>query len=159
MSIYGGTTIVEMTATASSPSRPMRSRCGSSLKAINCFGLEEQLRGASLLTLCAVEVQGAREPDRAIAAARLVRDFCEPQPDRKVRLVVCPGLPLSQSPLSTLDRQIVDLLLPLEASGQLDMSLMPRTGKTISDLAGMGAPPESSHLSRLDHTRSNQRLP
>lgn len=97
------------------------------VKAINHAGLEEQLRGASLLTFCAVSVQGARDPERAIAAARLVRDFCEARPDRKVRLVVCSGLPLSQSPLSTLDRQIIDLLLPLEAGDQLDVFLIPRT--------------------------------
>ncbi|MDA9478896.1 hypothetical protein XI03_31295 [Bradyrhizobium sp. CCBAU 65884] len=97
------------------------------VRAINHAGLEEQLRGASLLTFCAVSVQGARDPERAIAAARLVRDFCEARPDRKARLVVCSGLPLSQSPLSTLDRQIIDLLLPLEAGDQLDVFLIPRT--------------------------------
>jgi ATP-dependent helicase YprA (DUF1998 family) len=97
------------------------------LKAVNYAGLEEQLKGASMLTLCAVSVQGARDPDRAIGAARLIRDFCEAHRDRRVRLIVCSGLPLSQSPLSTIDRQIIDLLAPLEASGQLDTSLISRT--------------------------------
>jgi hypothetical protein len=96
------------------------------VKAINYSGLDEQLRGASVLTLSAVSVQGAREVDRAIPASRLIRDFCEAHADRKVRLLVCSGLPLSQSPLSTLDRHVIDLLLPLEVSGQLDIGLVPR---------------------------------
>jgi hypothetical protein len=93
---------------------------------INYSGLEEQLRSASTLTLCAASVQGARDPDRTASVARTIRDFCESRQDRKVRLMVCSGLPLSQSPLSTLDRQIIDLLLPLEASKQLDVYLAPR---------------------------------
>jgi ATP-dependent helicase YprA (DUF1998 family) len=96
------------------------------VKAINYSGLEEQLRGASLLTVCAASVLGARDPDRASAAARLVRDFCEAQQNRAVHLVVCSGLPISQSPLSTLDRQIIDLLLPLEATGQLCVFFLQR---------------------------------
>ncbi len=79
-----------------------------------------------MLTLCAVSIQGARESDRAVSAARLIRDFCEIHPERKARLIVCSGLPLHQSPLSTLDRQVIDLLLPLETSGQLHVCFVPR---------------------------------
>ena len=79
-----------------------------------------------MLTLSAVSVQVSREADCAIPASRLIRDFCEAHANRKVRLLVCSGLPLSQSPLSTLDRHVIDVLLPLEVSGQLDICLVPR---------------------------------
>jgi hypothetical protein len=97
------------------------------VKAMNYSGLEEQLRGGSVLTLCAASVQGARDLDRTAAVARAIRDFCESHRDRKVRLMVSSGLPLTQVPLSTLDRQTIDLLLPLEANRQLDLSFVSRT--------------------------------
>jgi hypothetical protein len=96
------------------------------IKTINYPGLEEQLKGASALTICAASIQGARQPDTATSVARTIRDFCESHRDRKVRLLVCSGLPLSQSPLSTLDRQIIDVLLPLEEHDQLCVYLIPR---------------------------------
>jgi hypothetical protein len=96
------------------------------VKTINYSGLEEQLKGASMFTVCAASIQGARDQEIATSVARTMRDFCESHRDRKVRLMVCSGLPLSQSPLSTLDRQIIDVLLPLEASNQLEVYLIPR---------------------------------
>jgi hypothetical protein len=92
----------------------------------NLSGLEEQLKGAGELAVSASTIQGARDPERALPAARLIRDFCEADCTRKVILQVSSGLPLSQSPLSTLDREIADLLLRLEQSGQLEVRLAPR---------------------------------
>jgi hypothetical protein len=97
------------------------------IKTINVAGLQEHLRGASSLTLSSISLQGARDADRAVSASRLIRDFCEDQGERSVRLMVCSGLPLSQAPLSTLDRQVIDILLPLEANGQLSVCLVPRS--------------------------------
>jgi hypothetical protein len=96
------------------------------VKAINYPGLDEQLKGASMLTICAASIQGARQPEIATSVARTIRDFCESHSGREVRLMVCSGLPLSQSPLSTLDRQVIDVLLPLEQHRQLYVYLLPR---------------------------------
>lgn len=96
------------------------------VKELNNVGLEEYIRAASNLTISSASIQGAREPDRALAAARLIRDFCEGSSKRQVNLIVCSGLPLSQAPLSTLDRQVIDMLAPLEDAGQLQIHLAPR---------------------------------
>ena len=93
---------------------------------INLSGFEERLRGATILTLSAVSIQGARDAESAITAARLLRDFCEADRARKVRLLVCLGLPLSQQPLSTLDRQVIDILTSTEEAGQLEVCFVPR---------------------------------
>jgi hypothetical protein len=92
----------------------------------NISGLEQQLKGAAELAVTAAMIQGARDPERALAAARLVRDFCETDPARRIILQVSSGLPLSQSPLSTLDREIADILLKFEQSRQLEVRLAPR---------------------------------
>jgi len=97
------------------------------VKVINYGGLEEQLKVASSVTICAASIQGARVPELATSVARIIRNFCESLSDRKVRFMVCSGLPLAQSRLSTLDRQIIDVLLPLEQRGQLQIYLVPRT--------------------------------
>lgn len=96
------------------------------VKSINLSGLEEQLRGASELSLAALSFQGARDPEKAFPIAKLIRNFCEADSARKVKLLVCSGLPLSQSPLATVDRQLVDMLLPAEAAGQLEVCSVPR---------------------------------
>lgn len=96
------------------------------VKQFNYAGLEEQLKGASALTLSGVSLQGARDSDHAVAGARLVRDFCESDRNRKVTMLVSSGIPLSQSPLSTFDRQVMDLLLPLESAMQLEICIVPR---------------------------------
>ena len=88
---------------------------------INLSGFQERLRGATVLNLSAVSIQGARDAESAISAARLLRDFCETDRARKVRLLVCSGLPLSQQPLSTLDRQVIDILTSTEGAGQLEV--------------------------------------
>lgn len=96
------------------------------VKLVNLSGLDERLKGASLLTLAAVSIQGARDGDKAAEVAKLIRNFCEADRSRKVRLLVCSGLPLSQAPLSTVDRQVVDLLLQAEVAGQLEVCFVPR---------------------------------
>lgn len=98
------------------------------VKDLNYAGLAEQVRGASQIVLCSVSIQGARDADRALASARFIRDFCEGDRTRTVDLVVCSGLPLSQSPLSTLDHQVIDVLVPLEEAGQLRVQLTNRAG-------------------------------
>jgi ATP-dependent helicase YprA (DUF1998 family) len=92
----------------------------------NLAGLLEALKGADELAVSAVAIQGARDPERARQAARLLRDFCEGRAARKVILQVSSGLPLSQSPLSTLDREIIDVLLRLEQAHQIEVRVAPR---------------------------------
>lgn len=96
------------------------------VKESNLSGMEEQLRGATEFSLAAISFQGARDPEKAVPIAKLIRNFCEGDRTRKVRLLVCSGLPLSQSPLATVDRQLVDMLLPAEAAGQLEICSVPR---------------------------------
>jgi hypothetical protein len=96
------------------------------VKTLNYAGLEEHMRGASALSLCATTIQGARDADRAQSAAKLIRDFCEADQSRIVRFFVCSGLPLSQTPLSTIDRDVIDTLTRFEDSGQLEVFLIPR---------------------------------
>ena len=97
-----------------------------SRKAFNISGLEEELKGASQIVFSAAAFHGARESDRALAAARIIRDFCEQESSRKVRFLVSAGLPLPLAQLSTIDRQVIDTLVRLEEAHQIEMCLVPR---------------------------------
>jgi hypothetical protein len=97
------------------------------VKSFNYSGLEEQLRSAEQMTICAASIQGARDTDRALTAVRVIRDYCEADQRRKVALVVSLGLPLSQSPLSTLDREVIDLVIRFEDLSQLEVFFAPRS--------------------------------
>jgi len=88
--------------------------------------LEELARGASEICLAATTLQGARDLDTAVNAARLIRDFCEGAGNRKVRLYVSSGIPLLQSALSTIDREVVDLLTRFEENGQIEIMQVSR---------------------------------
>jgi len=92
----------------------------------NLAGLEELARGASEICLAATTLQGARDLDTAVNAARLIRDFCEGAGNRKVRLYVSSGIPLLQSALSTIDREVVDLLTRFEENGQIEIMQVSR---------------------------------
>ena len=62
-----------------SQSEPRRCRTASSnwlrimRNQVNLSGFEERLRGATILTLSAVSIQGARDAESAITAAMLLR--------------------------------------------------------------------------------------
>ena len=96
------------------------------VKDLNYAGLDEHMKGASELSLCATTIQGARNVDRALSAARIIRDFCEADKTRVVRFFVCSGLPLSQTPLSTIDREVIDTLTRFEDAGRLEVFHTPR---------------------------------
>lgn len=92
----------------------------------NLVGLEELARGASTIVLCASALQGAREPEMALATARFIRNFCEYGSDRKVKMFVSSGVPLTQSTLSTIDREVMDLLVKCEENGQIEVFVASR---------------------------------
>ncbi|MBA4130091.1 MAG: hypothetical protein C0519_01560 [Hyphomicrobium sp.] len=94
--------------------------------ALNIPGLVEKSRGAAEIVLSGVSIQGARDVERAVSTARFLRDFCEGELSRKVRLLVSTGLPLRVTDLSTIDRQVFDILDGLEASGQLSIAVVAR---------------------------------
>ncbi len=96
------------------------------IQTFNYAGLEEKMRGASEISFCATALQGARDVDRPLSAAKLIRNFCEADQRHVVWFFVCSGLPLSQTPLSTIDREFVDALTRFEGTGQLKVFLTPR---------------------------------
>lgn len=93
---------------------------------LNLGGLNEHLQGATELVFSAVTLQGGRDPERALELARLLRNFCEADSSRRVTLLVSTGLPFSQTKLTTLDRQVMDVLIPHEDAGQIEIGLVER---------------------------------
>lgn len=93
---------------------------------LNLGGLAEHMKGASELVFSAVTLQGGRDPEHALEFARLLRNFCEADSSRSVTLLVASGLPFAQNKLTTSDRQVIDLLVPHEAAGQIQIGLVER---------------------------------
>lgn len=93
---------------------------------LNIDGLNEYTQGATTLLLCASMLQGGRDADRAYDFAKFIREFCERDNSRQVRLFLSSGLPIAQSPLSTIDRAAIDALSVFETTGQLQICRMTR---------------------------------
>lgn len=106
-------------------------------------GLRERLLGASTVVLTAPALQGSRNREEALEAAKLLRDFSESESSRQIHLFVSSGVPIQPASLSSSDREAIYTLAQLEKNGRLDIftvtdSVLQTMPRIAADTSGGG---------------------